>query len=513
MALGLNLNSMLARQVSSAIGTRQMSLSNSFFDELVDDHGNILDKIWNFGKNVVGFLWKAAISLVKGIQFSAKTIVGWIQRAKEVLWNFNWQATDKELQGTMEQYNVQMAAAWGGVVGRGVGWMAAIAVGAGVSLLLPVVGGTALAAAVVSTTSSEAVSDLMGEIGAAISTTVGAIATKAVLSGYIAIRRAIRAAALKIDWRPYGFLGGRIGSAIASWGQKPGVSWTFESATEDAIEKIDSLPLQAFVEEALEESWDAFIEGGYVVADVIDSAFETSRLQTGEARRLVLYPDAENREERVVLYGNSTEIQTQALTTLNTHQLIRNRDIGYFDIPDTDTPLKVPSVRELKIIFYTVKQPPWSRGKRHTIKIANPKEGITYDEIKRATNTLDTGMFYASGRLIGHRGKMVVHGSSADKARSNLDEIAKLCDGQLGNITVGQSIPSAKSSSIQSGSIYPAYAQLSLKKQRSTGNLYADGERYNLYGDRLTLWYDNSPIGSQSIYTWLRTRAAVDTDP
>jgi hypothetical protein len=512
MALGLNLNSMMARQVSNAIGTRQMSLSNSFFDELLDDHGNIFDKIWNFGKNVVGFLWKAAIALVKGIQFSAKEIVAWVQRVKETLWNFNWQATDKELQGTMEQYNIQVAGAWGAVVGRGIGWLSAIVVGAGIAMLVPVVGGTALAAAVTLSTGKEAIDDLTGEIKAAIAATFASLAAKAVLSGYIAVRRAIRAAALKIDWRPYGFLGGRIGSAIANWGQKPGVSWTFESATEDAIEKIDSLPLQAFVEEALEESWDAFIEGGYVVADVIDSQFEVARLQTGETKKLVLYPDNENRDEKVVLYGNASEIQTQALTTLNTHQLIRNRDIGYFDIPDTDTPLKVPSTRELKIIFYTVKQPPWSRGKRHTIKIANPKEGITYDDVKRATNTLDTGIFYASARLNGHRGKMVVHGSSADKARSNLEEIAGLCDGQLGNITVGQSIPSAKSSSIQSGSIYPAYAQLSLKKQRSTGNLYADGERYNLYGDRLTLWYDNSPIGSQSIYTWLRTRAAVDID-
>jgi hypothetical protein len=506
MALGLNLDSMLARQVSTAIGTRQMSLANSFFDELVDSSGNLLDKIWNFGKNVAGFLWKAAVALVKGVSFSAKTIVGWIQRAKEIIWTFNWQATDKELGQTIESQNVAIAAAWGGVVGRGIGWMSAIAIGAGVSLLVPVVGGTALAAAVVATTSSEAVSDLLGEIAAAVSTTVGAIATKAILSGYIAIRRAIRAAALNIDWKPYGFLGGRIGSAIANWGQKPGVSWTFESATEDAIESIDSLPLQAFIEEAAEESWDAFIEGGYVVADVIDSQFEISRLQSEESRRLVLYPDSENRDERVVLYGNSSEIQTQALTTLNTHQLIRNRDVGYFEIPDTDTPIVQPSRHELKLIFYTVDKPPLARGKRHTIKIANPKLGITFEEIKRACRGLNTGPHYASARLVGHRGKMVVHGMSEDEAVSNLEKLAELCDGQLGNITKGVTVRTANRSAIQSASIYPIYAQVGMKKPSATGQIYADGDRYERKGDRITLWYDNSPIGSGSIYTWLATR-------
>ena len=503
MALGINLSGLLSHTIAESIGERQMSLSNSFFDELLDDNGNILDKIWNFGKNVVGFLWKAAVALVKGISFSAKAVVGWIQRVKDTIWNFNWQSTDAELKQSIEAQNVNIAAAWGGVTGRGIGWLAAIAIGAGISLVIPVVGGTALAAAVVATTSKEALEDLAGEIRAAVTTTVGAIATKALLGGYIAIRRAIRAAALKIDWKPYGFLGGRIGSAIANWGQKPGVSWTFESAAEDAIESIDSLPLQAFIEEAAEESWDAFIEGGYVVADVIDNAFEVSRLQRGENQRIVLYPDAENREEQIVLYGNSEDIRTQTITSLNTHQLIRNRDIGYFAVPDTDTPLVQPSRRELKIIFYTVDKPPFNRGKRRTIKIANPKEGITFMDIKRATNTLDTGMFYASARLIGHRGKMVVHGSSLDKARSNLESVAELCDGQIGNITVGQKLPSTRASSIQAGSIYPAYAQLGIKRPDALGNTYADGERYETLGNRLTLWYDNSPIGSQSIFTWL----------
>lgn len=202
MALGINLSGLLSHTIAESIGERQMSLSNSFFDELLDDNGNILDKIWNFGKNVVGFLWKAAVALVKGISFSAKAVVGWIQRVKDTIWNFNWQSTDAELKQSIEAQNVNIAAAWGGVTGRGIGWLAAIAIGAGISLVIPVVGGTALAAAVVATTSKEALEDLAGEIRAAVTTTVGAIATKALLGGYIAIRRAIRAAALKIDWKP-----------------------------------------------------------------------------------------------------------------------------------------------------------------------------------------------------------------------------------------------------------------------------------------------------------------------
>lgn len=512
MGLGISLSGLLANEVARTIGERSLALNNSFGETLTDDNGGFLDKIWNFGKSVVGFLWKAAITLVKGITFSAKAIFGWLVRVKEAIWTFNWQATDSELQLQIDAANVQIWSAWGGVIGRGIGWLAAITIGAGIAILVPVVGGTALAAAVVANTLPEAVEDLMGEITGAIGVTLAAVSTKAVLSGYIKLRRAIRGFVRGLDLSGLGETGAKIQNAINSWGQRPGVTWTFEEATSDAIEGIDSLGLQAFTENLLEESWDSFVEGGYIVADTIDKAYEMNLALKGKREKVVLYPDAENQNESIILYGNADEVPAQALQALSTHQLIANRDVGYFDIPDTDTPLKEPSLRELKIIFYTVQQPPWSRGKRHTIKIANPKESITFNDIKRATNNLDTGIWYASARLTGHRGKMVVHGSSADKARSNLESVAELCDGVLGNITVGQKIPSTKASSIQTAPIYPSYAQLSLKKPRSTGNLYADGERYELYGDRLTLWYDNSPIGSGSIYTWLRSRAAQDDD-
>lgn len=162
MGLTLSKGGLLSRVARSEIvqgGIRKLDLDYSFA-ETSQDNRNIVQRVLDFGSRAIGFLW----NVVRGIKITATAIYGWLVSASSAISQFDWNATDAELEATIKQRNIALAGIWGGTAGTIAGQLAPIAIGAGIALFIPVVGGAALAAAVVAASAPEALEEIFGSI-------------------------------------------------------------------------------------------------------------------------------------------------------------------------------------------------------------------------------------------------------------------------------------------------------------------------------------------------------------
>lgn len=497
--LTINLDSRLSRSISNEIGERSLSLRNRF-EPGGTSGGGIIQKIWNFLRGIVGFLWKRALEIANLAGFSPDDLLAAVTQKVNDLWCFNWQATDTELQSSIAVRNAEIAQAWQNFLQDGAVSLIPLAIGYGLQIAIPALRAKALFRALVQAQQNETADQLKQALVQALIVSADRAITNGLISGYMWIRRAIRSYARGINWDAYGFIGSAVGDFLSDWGERPGVHWSFAKAFGRTCTEVTPTPDSPVLPPG--ENWDDWIGGDIIIREDL-GCICPPECDDGEPQKLVITPDVANPSEKLVLYGSPKHLPTQLIQALNTHELLGNRDIGYFDLPDTHTPLKVPSLRELRIILYTVASPPLSEGKRHSISIPKAKAGLTWGQIKAATTGLTTGSHYAYGRINNDRSKIFTYGDSAESAIANLQKVATLSEGVLGNIATGKRTTSENDSAIEATEIYPIYANLSLKVPSETGKLYIDGSRYDLHGDRLTLWYENSPIGVMPVFDWL----------
>lgn len=477
--------------------------------------GGIIKTLFGLGKLVAGWLLKGINFLV----FSAQTIWAWIVGAVERIKAFDWNASDKALTASMQTQNIRIAALWGGVVGNAVGWLGSVAVGYGIGLALPVIGGSLLANTIALKTLQEGVEDFLPLLRNAIFQMFGVWTRNALTTGYINLRRWIKSADQK-------FLEQYLGKDTAKWikeewGKEGGPVISFNKKMDDELEKIPDKALRAFLEEFYEEAWDSFIEGGFVVANEIDTAYAQARLaqqnSMGTARTVSILPDKENDNEVLTFEKVPQNLLIPAVQqTVNTHRLLDNRDVGQFvgELVE-DYARKMPLGLRMKITLYSVDTPPYSarRGKLKRVSVSIPdvkRSAVDWAKIKEACggNTgYMWGRFKATAQLSNGR-PFSVYGATADVAEKQMRRFLALSTAEI--VTWAVTEEKKEGARLENPQlykeatrVYPAYVSIvnrDLQQAVDRGKPTKKGN-YRDRDERIELWTIAKPYNFEQIVT------------
>jgi hypothetical protein len=294
-----------------------------------DEDGNILGIIGNAFLKMGGFLFGITGWLIGGI---ATTAVTWFVQAVNFVMNFNWNASDRELDAMLGRYVSLIGGQIGGTIGNALGWITCgIVPGAiiykfnallGVQILMDV--------------GEEALEELAWNLALVAQTIVKGTAASIAIQSFKGFRRTVKIlagekgskAARVVD----SLFGGGTAANLRKWGEEGGKPWTFTKARDELIEKLPDGFVEEFAEELIEEWWDGCVEALYVVAADTDQWLFEQKLaketRNGPEEVVEIRPNRENEEEKIVLAGPQELIKPIIAQTMVQHQMLDERDLG-----------------------------------------------------------------------------------------------------------------------------------------------------------------------------------------
>lgn len=475
------------------------------------EQGGFLSFLFDNVSKFVGWIGAQAW---KFVSFSATAVFSWVFNTIERLKSFNWNASDKELEKLIDASKNSLAAIWGSFIGQGIGWLSGIALGAGVSMVLPVIGGAALARLIASKTAVEAVDELLPSLYGAIASTVSIASTNLAISAYINFRGLLKKAPRGLLEAVYGKDGADFIQKV--WGKEGGPNMSFNQVVEEAVESISDKTLQIFIDSLLEEAWDSFIEAGFVVANEIDNAYSqakqasTQALGTERSAELTLNNQSSKVNQETIKLQKLPQKQMINLVQqqLANYKVMQNRDVGMLmGMPlEEYVKAKEQSLR-ISIDLYSKKEPPFYRDTNDlvlaTVTIPDAKRAVLdWATIKRVCggeNGYMWGRFRAVARLDNGR-RLVVHGATEEEAESQLKQFLNLTTAEMLTINIteekktGQRAKRPKLAK-ESTRVYPAYFTVINRKEIIDPTKGKSGVKRN-YRDariRIPLWTDQPP--------------------
>ena len=445
MAIDISRNSLESsvvrnRVLSTLGGERTIDVSNAIVEQS-EDVGfirGIQNNLFEFTSGIIGN--RAASLLFKGtgwivgafggfLSLSVSSLWAWGQEAFIKLYTFDWNQTDEELLQQNKGSESAIASVWGSAFGGALGWTAGVGLGYGVGLAVPVIGSKALAATLSSDVFAEGIEETSAQIKGALRVTLSVLTENATRSLFVSGRKFIRDAQVAYAQQTYGDEAAREilenQSAATSWGGDAAPVWSFASKSEETIEKLPG-NWRVFAAAAADEFGDAVFEAGYLIANGLDrelAARKTEKLANPE-RGVVLYPDRESPDERIVLLGEQSEMKAQVQGSLDTYRQLRQKDVGEIvGFPSYEVVTPATSRRTLTIVYASFDRPPFTRSgqkaKRSTMTIPDAKTGISFNELKVAFRPYTFGGQRVGCRLSNGR-QLAAYGQSDSEAEEML---------------------------------------------------------------------------------------------
>lgn len=508
MALQILKSNLISRTIrEEATGgniLRRLNLTNRLASNDGGQGGGLLRRVLNFGQQALGFI----SNVIGGITITASAVFEWLYNRVEALKMFNWNATDEQLQILQRGQNQAVAAIWGGTIGRSIGYLVGIGVGAGVAFLCPVIGGAGLAKLVATNAGAEALGELKNGLLAALRQTAASFATNTLISGYMNYRRFLKNLPLGVLSRVYGEQTARF--IRDQWGNEGGPDLSFNTQMEEAVERINNDTVRIFVENLLEESWDAFAETGFIVAQEIDNALQQSKQavaeQDGPSRVVGIVPDLEAPEEVIPLFGREQGVKTAIQTSIATHRLLYNRDVGAIvGQPAEDWYRARPQRRKLTIVFRDKKSPPWrqndgGRCKEATYTVPDCHLGLTWQRIKVAARAYTWGKYRTTAKLDNGR-QMAVYGATPQEAQRKLYELLSLSTAEVISLSTSEEVLRDIRRVKRPTTMYPVSATLLIRRPsiELDGRTMLDGDTYREEFRRISLWQDTEPANMEPL--------------
>lgn len=510
------------RAIAGRDGIRILDFSNNATP--TGEEQGILGKIWDWIKDntvgrFIGWITGKVLSfgraLIEGaIEWTWGLAADLFIQGLEALWEFDWNQSDAELAERISGAKVRMASIWGAWIARGIVKIGTIVISSKIFLPVPVIAKPALSAYIRSHSLPEAISEVTLDFRQAVTTTIASM----VEIGYTKIfgyaRLGIKAYG---DWlQKAGILLPGGNQILKEWGSEDGPEMSLSQAVENKVEKIKIPWVKAFVESALEGAWEGFTDALVMVADDIDNFLQEENQQNqvlGEARALEVLPDRENPNERLLFYGYQNTVIGDVMSTLNTYQMIHNRDIGYVQEEYQQEMLKNKQLikRGLTLQWRTRKTPPWTTKipntppfSRAEITIPHAKANVTWASIKTAmggNDGISIGPWRATG--VTDKGERpYIFGASQRDAIENLERAMVLSELKLLSISVSFLVKTKKTrrNPIR---FYPAFCHVyqAIPSSGREGKEFADGTRANISRKRLDMWrsepLENTPIFRQ----------------
>ena len=415
-------------------------------DGLLDRVVNFLSNV--FGKGVKFFGWLINVTL--GTVWASFTGL-WtlLVQTSSFIYNFNWNITEEEITQRFQQSRLIISGLAGGTIGNSLGFLAC---GVAPSAAILAVN-ESLGLYLLKEVGEEALDEFVANVSVLVAISFRLTAQNIFFNAYKNVRRAIKkyAADNQGDRKKLinTFYNGKIADAVEVWGEPNSKPWSFRLAIEEKIENIQNPIIQEFVEEAYDEFLDACVEAGYVVANSLDNWVLQQRqaqlLQEQQNNLIEVLPDRDAPEERLIFTGNNQQVKSQIISSLNTFQMLDNRDVGQIiGEPLLDSVRKPPASLTLRILLRGVPNPPWknvdgSRAKRVSISIPNFKKSkLDWLLIKNAFGGINGylwGRFIVVARL--DDGNMIkLFAGSETEGKKILNSLIQLTESEITTVNI-----------------------------------------------------------------------------
>lgn len=440
------LRSPVVRKAIGSSGKRVLELTQYNSTGTKQDKG-VLATIKNTFGNIVKLVGWIVGVVAGGIKFTASALFGMFVNASTFIWNFNFNASDQDLNKQVEQSFQALAGSAGAVVGRTIGSLVAGGVvGAPLVAINKAVATEALIKG-----SEEAIEEIADNLKQLIQQSGRSLATAGFTSAYINIRKTIKWAISNdepsLSVFAKALFGDNYKKAVSEWGKQGSQPWSFAKKYEDFVEGINNPYLREFVEEAGEEFWEAFVETGAVITGSFDSILSTQKNITnavvGTNKIVQVKPDRSRDEETLLFVGGSKLLRPAITNALATHQLLGARDVGQIvGIPESEYLKRIPAQYSITIL-YSSHPPgrvsnPGEKKKRTEITIHNiERSKLDWDKIKTAAgkNGYNWGRFRATANTTS-RGQVVVYGASEDEAEDRLRAVMTLSEDEIVTLSI-----------------------------------------------------------------------------
>ncbi|MEM9118228.1 MAG: hypothetical protein AAGD09_10140 [Cyanobacteria bacterium P01_F01_bin.56] len=507
MAITIAVKSLASRAVREVIGDKGIRIieTSLAFSEADQGPNGIVGRVLSFLSRGTGWLAQGAWDLIKwGLsKINFGRIWGWIVNTSARIAVFDWNSTDLEIAAIQSNNNIALFSTWGAATGAGLGWITGIGVGYGLGLAVPVIGGATLAKAIAGATTAEAIDEIQSVLRAAITQTVSVTANNTVLEGYKRVRGLIKRVpptVLQIYFGPE-----NADFILNEWGLEGSPTLTFAGEVETQIERIESDRIRAFVENAVEEYIDSFIEAGYVIANELDTAYQQYKMQEGRkgqtaARAVTIVPDMEAPHERIYVEGTEQDVKERTQQTITNLRVLGNRDVGEIVGQPIGEFLRAqPHRRKATIQFKDVPgrattRPDRSRARYADYTIPDLEPVITWNELKRAVRPYNWGEFRATANLDNGR-QMAVYGGTALEAEDKLRDLLTLSTADIVTLSITQEKDRDVRVRKRLTRMYPYKLKLLVRRFDPDGSSYIDpqGNAFTDNNYTIPLWPDEEP--------------------
>ncbi|QSJ20104.1 hypothetical protein JYQ62_16150 [Nostoc sp. UHCC 0702] len=289
-----------------------------------DSEGNVLGWLWNGAKQLGGFLLSEA---GKFLNWSFASIWGFLTSTIQYIWNFDWNMTDESIDQQIQSRWNAILGQLGGALGNAFGHLACGVLPGAVIFCF----NEPLGAYVLKNATEEFADEFFENVGQLSKAVFQAATQNLILWSFKNIRRLIKSNSALVGK----LFGDKAKKMVSAWGEKGSQPWSFAIAVENAIESIPNEGVRNFVEEFLEESWEACVEAGYVVANSLDSYYAQQKLQKqvepvlGADRHVEIVFDRENPDLSIAIGGQEELVKNQVVQAMTTYQIMREKDVGY----------------------------------------------------------------------------------------------------------------------------------------------------------------------------------------
>lgn len=235
---------------------------------------NFWDGLKRFGASILANInWQPP-----WIRFTVSGLMGLFINGVQQILNFNWNATDAQLDEQLKQQEIAIAAARGGLKGQFVGRLVC---GIAPTAVLATFN-EALALHVLMEVGEEAAEEIAASASVLIQLTLRKTINTAFVNIFKNFRGLLRGTAIGFG-RLLQNLGILDEEAVDKANKQRNQPWSIHSALEETIERVEDPAQEAELEEFWEEFGEACIESGYIIAGSIDSFFMQQRAQESAA--------------------------------------------------------------------------------------------------------------------------------------------------------------------------------------------------------------------------------------
>lgn len=274
MTITLELGKLASRVARKAVagnsGVRRIAVSGI----ASRGEGTLLETVYNAVEKFGQSLMQSTLGFLGNLfQLSFTNLWSLTVSAGLFLANFNWNATDEQLDQQIKQAEIALAGARGALKGGTLGWViCGVTPAAAIAVF-----NQPLALYVLKNVGEEAAEEIAGYAANFINLTLQKTVKSAFIEIYKNYRSILRPAALGVAQLLVN--AGVLSQDVVDKANKNrNEPWTFAGALEDTIDEIKDPIQQAEAEEFWEELGEACIEAGYVVAGSLDSYFAQQKL-------------------------------------------------------------------------------------------------------------------------------------------------------------------------------------------------------------------------------------------